>query len=129
MEENIGYNGDADSNIRQKAKRYALIDGLNIALSRNDKIARLLDLLLVESKLKEQFDAVEIIIDASARYVIDDRTNFDMLVEKSRIIMGPAGIDCDDLIWARAKSLVAKGHKVTIVSNDMFPVRSQKPVK
>ncbi len=123
METNVGNKGNNNRNIKNETKRYALIDGLNIAFARNDRKARLIDILSTKLSLKDRFDIVEIIIDASARYALDDKKNFDILVGGSKIIMCPAGIDCDDLIWARSKSLVAKGHEVTIVSNDMFPVR------
>lgn len=114
---NIGEKGD------QISKKYALIDGLNGAFSRNDGKARLGDLLSISRTLKDEFDYVEIIADASARHKIDNKIEFERLIRDGRVQLCPAGVDGDDLIWIRAKSLTDKGHVVTIVSNDMFPIR------
>ncbi|MHB1901382.1 MAG: NYN domain-containing protein [Cuniculiplasma sp.] len=108
-------------------KRIAIVDGLNIAYSRNDRKARLADIIAVEKTLKRHFDSVEIFIDASARYKIDNNKAMEDLIKKNRIILCPAKISADDVIWVRAASLVENGVNVWIVTNDLFPLgRSQK---
>jgi hypothetical protein len=106
-----------------KSETYAVIDGLNMAFARNDGIARLSDLFSIYKYASTRYDKIDIIIDASARYRIDDKTSLENLIRKRKIVLGPAGIDGDDLIWLRARSLYEKGNIVSIISNDMFPVR------
>ncbi len=106
-----------------KSETYAVIDGLNMAFARNDGTARLSDLLSIYKRASKEYDKIEIIIDASARHIIDDKTGLENLIRKGKIVLGPAGIDGDDLIWLRASSLYEKGNIVSIISNDMFPIR------
>ena len=89
-----------------KDRKIVLIDGLNVAYSRNDRKARLTDIVSTERALKKHFDVVETYIDASARYKIDDEKSLNELVKKNRIILCPAKVSADDLIWVRAVSLV-----------------------
>ena len=105
---------------------YAVIDGLNVAFSRNDGVARLSDLIAVAKTISGKFSKYETIVDASARHRIDNKVELEHHIENGKITLCPAGIDGDDLIWSRAKSLYEKGFKVSIISNDMFPVRRRK---
>ncbi|EQB68156.1 MAG: NYN domain-containing protein [Cuniculiplasma sp.] len=127
--ENV-YIGNMETNSGRESlgeKRIAIVDGLNIAYSRNDRKARLADIIAVEKTLKRHFDSVEIFIDASARYKIDNNKAMEDLIKKNRIILCPAKISADDVIWVRAASLVENGVNVWIVTNDLFPLgRSQK---
>lgn len=121
-------NTDGSNSLDQvKRKRIAIIDGLNVAYSKNDKRARLSNILAVEKTLKKTFDSVEIIVDASARHKIDDSNALEALIRKNKIFMCPANIDGDDLIWVRSATLAEHGASVWIVTNDRFPVaKSEK---
>ncbi len=120
--EEFSYENEREVSAQQK-KTYAVIDGLNGAFSRNDGVARLSDLVAISKRISNEYDRYEIIVDASARHKIDNKTEFERLIKKGKVVLSPAGIDGDDLIWMRAKSLFKKGYLVSIVSNDMFPVR------
>ena len=103
---------------------YALVDGMNVALARNDNgEARLGDILNIIHKLEEAYDNIETYADASIRYRIDDIRSLDSLVRDGKIYLCPAGITADELIWQRAVSLSIRGVETTIVTNDMFPVK------
>ena len=103
---------------------YALVDGMNVALARNDNgEARLGDILNIIHKLEEAYDNIETYADASIRYRIDDIRTLDSLVREGKIYLCPAGITADELIWQRAVSLSIRGVETTIVTNDMFPVK------
>lgn len=103
---------------------YVLVDGMNIALARNDnKKARLGDILNIIHKLEGSYDNIETYADSSIRYRIDDLRTFDSLVGEGKIYLCPAGITADELIWQRAISLSKRGQETTIVTNDMFPVK------
>ena len=103
---------------------YALVDGMNVALARNDNSeARLGDILNIIHKLEEAYDNIETYADASIRYRIDDIRTLDSLVREGKIYLCPAGITADELIWQRAVSLSIRGVETTIVTNDMFPVK------
>ena len=103
---------------------YALVDGMNVALARNDNgIARLGDILNIMHKLEGTYDNIETYADASIRYRIDDIRTLDSLVREGKIYLCPAGITADELIWQRAVSLSIRGVETTIVTNDMFPVK------
>ena len=103
---------------------YALVDGMNVALARNNNgKARLGDILNVIHNLERSYDCIETYADASIRYRIDDIRTFDSLVREGKIYLCPAGITADELIWQRAISLSQRRWETTIISNDMFPVK------
>ena len=107
---------------------YALVDGMNVALARNNNgKARLCDILNVTYNLERSYERIETYADASIRYRIDDITTFDSLVREGKIYLCPAGITADELIWQRAISLSKRGWGATIISNDMFPVKKYSP--
>lgn len=120
--EELSYENEREMSGRIK-KTYAVIDGLNGAFSRNDGIARLSNLIAISKRISNVYDFSEIIVDASSRHKIDNKSEFERLIKKGKVVLCPAGIDGDDLIWLRAKSLFEKGYLVSIVSNDMFPLR------
>lgn len=107
---------------------YALIDGMNIAMLRQkQKRGRLENIMRVYDILKETYDNVEIFVDASIRYRIDDQHELDRLIREEKIFLCPAGITADDLIWKRSVSLCSANNEITIVTNDMFPAKKFKP--
>lgn len=114
------------ANEKSKLNRYALVDGLNIAFARNGKKARISDLLNTIGTLEREYLFVEVVVDASSRYRIDDRDVLDELILEGRVILCPAGVEADELIWRRATSLNDDKKQVVIVTNDMFPTRRNK---
>ncbi len=103
---------------------YAIVDGMNVALARNDKHkARLGDILNMIHKLEETYDNIETYVDASIMYRIDNINNLKSLINKGKIYQCAAGITADEVIWQRAVDLSKKGYKSTIITNDMFPVK------
>lgn len=103
---------------------YALVDGMNMALARNDnRKARLEDILNIIHELEGSYDNVETYLDASIRHRIDNIIALDSLVKNGKMYLCPAGITADELIWKRAIRLSNIGHATTIVTNDMFPVK------
>jgi len=120
--EEFSYENESEPGSHKK-ETFAVIDGLNVAFSRNDGTARLSDLLAIGKRISNEYDRFEILVDASARHKIDNKSEFERLIKRGKIVLCPAGIDGDDLIWLRAKSLFKKDYLVSIVSNDMFPVR------
>ena len=102
---------------------YAIIDGMNIALSRKSKDKGIFNnILKVYKKMQESYEHVEIIADASIIHHIDDKQSLTQSERKQKIFICPAGIIADDLIWERALSLYSLGAEVTIVTNDKFPI-------
>lgn len=81
----------------------------------------------IEKLLTERFGRVETFLDASGLHKIDDRKTLESLVTKGKMILCPARIRADDLIWLRSESLANRDYVVWIVTNDMFPMfRSNK---
>ena len=108
----------------ENLETYALVDGMNVALARNDNSkARLGDILNIIHKLEGSHDYIETYVDASIRHRIDDIRALDSLIREGKIYLCPAGITADELIWQRAVVLSKRGHESTIVTNDMFPVK------
>lgn len=109
---------------KKSKERYALIDGMNVAMIRQkQKKGKLENIIRVYDILKETYDYVEIFVDASIRYRIDDQNELDRLIKEETIFLCPAGITADELIWKRSVSLCSEEYNVTIVTNDMFPVK------
>lgn len=108
--------------------RYALVDGMNIAMLRKkDQKGRFIDILKVYYMLKEEYESVEIYVDASIRYRIDHKNNLEKLINDKTIFLCPAGITADELIWERSVSLISRGHEIAIITNDMFPAIRYSP--
>ena len=91
---------------------YAIVDGMNVALARNDKHkARLGDILNMIHKLEETYDNIETYVDASIMYRIDNINNLRSLINKGKIYQCAAGITADEVIWQRAVDLSKKGYE------------------
>jgi hypothetical protein len=99
--------GDAD-------RRIALVDGANVAHS-GEEGARLDNILRICEKLEvEGLDPI-VVVDASLRHAIDERREYERLVEAGRIRQAPAGTNADYFILSFARELDA-----AVVSNDRF---------
>lgn len=98
--------------------RVALIDGSNVAHSSEGDQARLQNIRLVSGKLVEEGYQPVVVVDAALRHQIDDKAQFEQMVEDGRIKQAPAGTDADYFILSFARELEA-----VVVSNDRFKDR------
>ena len=98
----------------------ALVDGSNVAHSSEGEKARLVNILLVADKMREDGFEPVIVADAALRHQIDDRAGYERLVDEGRLKQAPAGTDADYFILSFARELDA-----AVVSNDRFRDRIQ----
>jgi predicted nucleic acid-binding protein len=96
-------------------ERLVLIDGSNVAHSSEGEKARLANILLIEEKIREDGMEPIIVADAALRHQIDDRGQYEELVDTGRIKQAPAGTDADYFILSFARELGA-----SVVSNDRY---------
>ncbi|MGP6239000.1 hypothetical protein ACNF40_01105 [Cuniculiplasma sp. SKW4] len=112
----------------RRKKSYAIIDGMNIAMIRKrHQRGKFSDIMKAYNMLLETYSAVEIYVDASIMYRIDDKSNLEKAIKDEIVYLCPAGITADELIWKRSLSLISAGYEVAIVTNDMFPVTRYEP--
>ncbi len=97
-----------------------LVDGSNVAHSSEGERAKLANITAVCDKLRGEGYEPLVLVDAALRHQIDDRTEFERLVESGEIRQAPAGTDADYFILAFARELDA-----SIVSNDRFRDRQK----
>lgn len=93
----------------------AIVDGSNVAHSTEGDQVRLANILLVCEKLGEQGYQPIIVADAALRHQIDDKQQFERMVDDGVIKQAPAGTDADYFILSFARELDAN-----VVSNDRF---------
>lgn len=98
--------------------RTAIVDGSNVAHSSEGGAARLENIRLVCRKLQEQGYEPIVVVDAALRHQIDQRDEYEALVDDGRIRQAPAGTDADYFILSFARELDA-----SVVSNDRFKDR------
>ena len=109
--------GDEDQRAEQ---RIAIIDGSNVAYSSEGDGARLENISLVCGKLSEEGYEPIVVVDAALRHHIDDRGEYERLVDSGTIRQAPAGTDADYFILSFARELDA-----AVVSNDRFKDREK----
>ncbi len=109
-----GAEGDGRSDI-------VIIDGSNVAMSSEGEKGILANVLLVRDRLLEDGFEPVILVDAALRHRIDDRANYERLVDEGVIKQAPAGTDADYFILSFAEELEA-----SVVSNDRFKDRIAK---
>jgi hypothetical protein len=101
-----------------EAERVAIVDGSNVAHSTEGEQARLENIELVLSKLREEGYAPVVVADAALRHQIDREAEYEQLVDDGIIRQAPAGTDADYFILSFARELQAD-----VVSNDRFKDR------
>jgi hypothetical protein len=111
-----GGSGKRNGGDRQKA----LVDGANVAHASEGDSARLRNILLICEKLEGEGYEPIIVVDASLRHRIDERGEYERLVDAGEIRQAPAGTDADYFILSFARELDA-----SIVSNDRFRDRME----
>ncbi|HEX5972490.1 MAG TPA: hypothetical protein VFY85_11225 [Gemmatimonadaceae bacterium] len=97
-----------------------LVDGSNVAHSSEGEQGRLSNILLVCDKLREEGYEPLVLVDAALRHQIDNRSEYERMVDAGTIRQAPAGTDADYFILSFARELDA-----SIVSNDRFRDRQK----
>jgi hypothetical protein len=97
-----------------------LVDGSNVAHSSEGEQALLSNITLVCGKLRDEGYEALVLVDAALRHQIDDRKEYERMVESGEIRQAPAGTDADYFILSFARELDA-----SIVSNDRFRDRQK----
>jgi hypothetical protein len=105
---------DAEGKGNGGDRKIALVDGANVAHS-GEEGARLDNILLICGKLEEEGLEPVVVVDASLRHAIDERGEYERMVEAGRIRQAPAGTNADYFILSFARELDA-----AVVSNDRF---------
>ena len=96
-----------------------IVDGSNVAYSSEGE-PHLENIVLVCDKLVEEGYQPIVVVDAALRHQIDDRREYEQMVEAGRLKQAPAGTDADYFILAFARELDA-----AVVSNDRFRDREK----
>jgi hypothetical protein len=97
-----------------------LVDGSNVAHSAEGDHVMLGNVLAVCEKLREEGYEPVVVVDAALRHQIDDRAEYERLVDAGTIRQAPAGTDADYFLLSFARELAAP-----IVSNDRFRDRQK----
>lgn len=97
-----------------------LVDGSNVAHSSEGDGALLSNITAVCDKLREEGYEPLVLVDAALRHQIDERAEYERLVDQGAIRQAPAGTDADYFILSFARELDA-----SIVSNDRFRDRQK----
>jgi hypothetical protein len=104
----------------RQANSLVLVDGSNVAHSSEGDRGRLANITLVCDKLREEGYESLVLVDAALRHQIDDRAEYERMVDAGSIRQAPAGTDADYFILSFARELDA-----SIVSNDRFRDRQK----
>jgi hypothetical protein len=98
-------------------KKVIVVDAANVAFEERSKDGKpkLANILAVRRELEKRGYEPIFIADASLWHDIDDRDQFDALVEQQKIRQAPAQTEADYFILE-----VASDHKALVVSNDQF---------
>jgi hypothetical protein len=96
-----------------------LVDAANVAHSTEGATAKLSNILVVMDKLREEGFRPLIVADAALRHQIDDKMQYEKLVEDGVVQQAPAGTDADYFILSFAREMKAR-----ILTNDRFRDRA-----
>jgi|SRR5688572_7562885 hypothetical protein len=92
-----------------------LVDGSNVAHATEGGEARLENIRLVMTKLREEGFEPLIVADAALRHQIDDKPAYEKLVDDGIVHQAPAGTDADYFILSFARDMDAR-----VLTNDRF---------
>ena len=104
----------------QRSNRTVVVDGSNVAHSTEGERVLLSNIVAVCDKLREEGYEPLVLTDAALRHQIDDRAEYERMIDAGLIRQAPAGTDADYFILAFARELDA-----SIVSNDRFRDRQK----
>jgi hypothetical protein len=108
----------ADERLDDDTKK-VLVDASNVAHATEGGEARLANIKLVQARLLEDgFDPL-VVADAALRHQIDDKREYESMIENGQVHQAPAGTDADYFILSFARELRAR-----ILSNDRFRDRA-----
>src|SRR3954469_22619495 len=102
------------------ARTVVLVAGSNVAHSSEGDRVRLDNIVAVCDKLREEGYEPLVLADAALRHQIDDKAEYERMIDAGLIRQAPAGTDADYFILAFARELDAP-----IVSNDRFRDRQR----
>lgn len=102
------------------ARPLVLVDGSNVAHSSEGDQGHLANITLVCDKLREEGYEPLVLVDAALRHQIDNRAEYERMVDAGAIRQAPAGTDADYFILSFARELDA-----SVVSNDRFRDRQK----
>ncbi len=105
--------GDTDDSAR------VLVDASNVAHATEGGEAKLANLMLVMRRLREDGYEPLIVADAALRHQIDNKAEYEKLVDQGVIHQAPAGTDADYFILSFAREMDAR-----ILTNDRFRDRA-----
>ena len=98
-----------------------LVDASNVAHATEGGEARLRNIQLVQDKLREEGFEPLIVADAALRHQIDNKGDYEKLIDDGKVHQAPAGTDADYFILSFARELEAR-----ILTNDRFRDRAQE---
>jgi hypothetical protein len=101
-------------------RKVAIIDGSNVAHSTEGDAAHLANIMLVREKMEEEGYEPIVVVDAALRHQVDNRREYEEMVEDGTLRQTPAGTDADYFILSFARELDA-----VVVSNDRFRDREK----
>jgi hypothetical protein len=112
--------GAPEQDRAKQPRTVVVVDGSNVAHSSEGEKPRLANIIAVCDKLREEGLEPLVVVDAALRHQIDDRNEFERLVDEGVLRQAPAGTDADYFILSFARELDA-----SIVSNDQFRDRRE----
>jgi hypothetical protein len=103
----------------ETGEKIALVDGSNVAHTTEGPKPRLANIRILCEKLIEDGYTPIVVVDAALRHQIDDRDDYEHMVEEGLIRQAPSGTDADFFLLSFARELGA-----SVVSNDRFRDRA-----
>jgi Zc3h12a-like ribonuclease protein len=98
-----------------------LVDASNVAHATEGGEARLENIKLVQKKLRDEGFEPLIVADAALRHQIDEKNEYERLIDDGKVHQAPAGTDADFFILSFARELEAR-----ILTNDRFRDRARE---
>ena len=98
-----------------------LVDASNVAHATEGGEARLQNIKLVQKKLRDEGFEPLIVADAALRHQIDDKSEYESLIDDGKVHQAPAGTDADFFLLSFARELEAR-----ILTNDRFRDRAKE---
>jgi hypothetical protein len=98
-----------------------LVDASNVAHATEGGEALLGNIRLVQQKLRDEGFEPLIVADAALRHQIDDKSEYERLIDDGKVHQAPAGTDADYFILSFARELDAR-----ILTNDRFRDRARE---
>jgi hypothetical protein len=98
-----------------------LVDASNVAHATEGGEARLQNIKLVQKKLQEEGFEPLIVADAALRHQIDEKSEYESLIDDGKVHQAPAGTDADFFLLSFARELEAR-----ILTNDRFRDRAKE---